>query len=423
MFLLVSSGDFFGTYGGGQVYVRNLTDEYIRQGEEFAVISCSPAFPLHPERQDYKGVSVYQIHPRGNIKSLLGELNPDIVHINGEKSLFARLCKELGIPSIVTAHHGGILCPEGAMLNTQDEICHIKANYNDCLHCYLRNIPTGLFWYPLLRHYIQNHYCKIGTWLRKRRFIPFLSPIGEAGLSVTEKLKAWQQLTEDTDMFVAPSNAMAEALIRNGLPKSKITVVPHGIPRPQEAVQHAVPYPSIHFYYAGRISYVKGIHILLEAFHRATCHWQTDSPNSQTPTLHLIGGADTKSERRYQKYLQRKYHKDCNIIWHGKIPADQVFNETKEYAVMLHSAIFLESFGLNIAEALSQGHWVIATRCGGAEMQIQEGVNGTLVLPNDIFAFQTAIENYLQHPQMSSSTSVVSITTHVHTLLNLYHSL
>lgn len=421
MFLLVSSGDFFGTYGGGQVYVRNLADEYIRQGERFAIISCSIAFTRQPEKRNYKGIAVFQVHPQGAITPLLKALHPNVVHINGEKPLFARLCKELGIRSIVTAHHGGILCPQGAMLNTRDEICHVKANYTDCLHCYLRNIPTGLFWYPLLKHYEQNHYCRIGARLRKRKFVPFLSPIGEAGLSVTEKLNAWQQLREEADTFIAPSYAMAEALTRNGLPKAKVVVIPHGIPLPQEKANNSVPIHPIQFYYAGRISRVKGIHVLLEAFHRASCHWRALSFDNQLPNLHLIGGTSTKSERLYMRHLQRKYHKDDNIVWHGKFPANQVFNKTRRYDVMLHPAIFLEAFGMNIAEALSLGHWVIATRCGGAEMQIQEGSNGSLVTPNDIVAFQTAIEDYLQHPKQPVSVSVTSITTHAHTLTNLYY--
>lgn len=422
MFLLVASGDFFGTYGGGQVYVRNLADEYIRQGVGFAIISCCPSFPLTAEKRYYKGISVYQISTRGDIKSLLKELNPSIVHINGEKPLLARTCKELCIKSIVTAHHGGILCPEGAMLNTRDEICRIEANYHDCLHCYLRNIPTGLCWYPLLRHYSQRHYCKIGTRLRKRKFVPVLSPIGEAGLSVTEKLRAWLQLYHNADMFIAPSDAMAEALIRNGLPNKKIVVIPHGIPLPDRATL-----PQDHevtsFYYAGRISYVKGIHILLEAFRRAAMHLRTEYKSTKTPTLHLIGGAGTKSERRYFMRLKHKYHKDSNILWHSKVPADQVFSVTEKYGAMLHPAIFLESFGLNIAEALSQGHWVIATRCGGAEMQLQDGINGTLVPPNDVSALQRAIEDYILRPQKPSHTHIVSISAHARTLLNLYNTI
>ena len=37
--LEVASGDFFSTYGGGQVYVKNIVDEMVRQGRDVAVVS------------------------------------------------------------------------------------------------------------------------------------------------------------------------------------------------------------------------------------------------------------------------------------------------------------------------------------------------------------------------------------------------
>ena len=37
--LQIASGDFFSTYGGGQVYVKNIVDEMIRQQYSVQVIS------------------------------------------------------------------------------------------------------------------------------------------------------------------------------------------------------------------------------------------------------------------------------------------------------------------------------------------------------------------------------------------------
>ena len=35
--LQIASGDFFSTYGGGQVYVKNIVDEMIRQNLDLTV--------------------------------------------------------------------------------------------------------------------------------------------------------------------------------------------------------------------------------------------------------------------------------------------------------------------------------------------------------------------------------------------------
>ncbi len=434
---IVASGDFFSDYGGGQVYVRNLVDELIRRrlacentGNtdncntiEVSVISFVKN--TNPVVKDYKGIKVYQVCDEDTCSNALQQIRPDIVHANGEKLTAARLCKKFGIPCVVTAHHGGLVCPAGTLLNTDDEICHIPADYSHCLKCYLRNTPTGLFWYPLLKQYSQERYCKIGQRLERLPNIPFLSPIGRTGLIVSRKLVEWKELSETATYFIAPSDAMAEALRRNGCPESKITVIPHGIPDKNITIKnqssregntsHISHLTShiINFYYVGRINYVKGIHILLKAFS------SIENPNIE---LHLIGGAGNKAEQRYMRQLQKEYYKDSRIVWHGKVSYNQMEELTKEFDCLVHPAIYLEVFGLNIAEALQAGKYVIATRCGGAEMQIVEGSNGWLVKPNDVKELRTAMQRYCsEKPQPSNSKcKPIGIADHVESLMSLY---
>lgn len=424
---IVSSGDFFSDYGGGQVYVRNLVDELVRRRGtcentgntdncntiETSVISFAKG--TNPVTKDYNGIKVYQVINETTFRDALQQIRPDLVHANGEKLMTARLCKELGIPCVVTAHHGGLVCPAGTLLNTDDEICRIPADYSHCLKCYLRNTPTGLFWYPLLKRYSQGRYNKIGQRLERLPNIPFLSPIGRTGLIVSRKLAEWEELSETATHFIAPSDAMAEALRRNGCPESKITVIPHGIPIVQSTASSpfsVLRSPIVNFYYVGRINYVKGIHILLKAFS------SIKNPNIK---LHLIGGAGTKAEQRYMNRLKRKYHKDGRIIWHGKVPYDQIQNLTKNFNCLVHPAIYLEVFGLNISEAIAQHKYVIATRCGGSEMQIHNENEGMLVKPNNTEEFKKAIYHFLNNPVLSDA-SIISVQQHVSNLIVLYNN-
>ena len=226
---IVASGDFFSDYGGGQVYVRNIVDELAHHSEiSTSIISFNRS--TKPSVLDYKGLSVYQINNESALRDTLKQLKPDVVHANGEKLITSRVCKQLNIPCVVTAHHGGIVCPAGTLLNTNDEICQVPADYSHCLKCYLRHTPTGLLWYPLLKRISQKRYLKFGNRLKRLPFIPFISPIGETAMIVSQKLKDWQELCENVTHFIAPSNAMAEALRRNGCPQDKISVIPHGIP-------------------------------------------------------------------------------------------------------------------------------------------------------------------------------------------------
>lgn len=84
----------------------------------------------------------------------------------------------------------------------------------------------------------------------------------------------------------------------------------------------------------------------------------------------------------------------------------------------------MEIFGLNIAEALALGKPVLATRCGGAEMQIKEGVNGWLVPPNDPMALAEKINAIIKNPgvieNMSRNCEATSVEKHCDCLLEIY---
>lgn len=72
------------------------------------------------------------------------------------------------------------------------------------------------------------------------------------------------------------------------------------------------------------------------------------------------------------------------------------------------------------------GKPVLATRCGGAEMQIEEGVNGWLVPTNDVAAMREKMEDIIAHkeriPGMAAQCrqSVVTLQEHCEELNKIY---
>lgn len=415
--LQIASGDFFSTYGGGQVYVKNLVDEMIRQSTaKVSVLSFTGAEGIH--EKGYHGSTIYETGELTdiNLSNLLKQIAPDVIHAHSHKAQICRVGKLLNIPVIVTAHHGGIVCPAGALMNCKDGICQVPLSHRNCLKCVLRNIRTGLCWYPLMKHLPESSYISIGKMLYHLPFIYFVTPIGQAALSIKSKQEEWQAIINDCSLMIAPSEAIKEAMLRNGLPQDKVTVLPHGIPLPHEVP----PFPStkdgIRFFYVGRICYVKGIHVMLEAFHQLS---------DTKAELHLIGGSGNKEELRYEKKLRQKYQDDKRIIWHGKMPPSQVSQLIKGFHISLAPSICLESFGLNIAESLSMGKPVLATRCGGAEMQIKDGVNGWLIPSNDANAMARKMEeiinmNYNALASISQKCHTQSIHQHTNALIHLY---
>ena len=95
---------------------------------------------------------------------------------------------------------------------------------------------------------------------------------------------------------------------------------------------------------------------------------------------------------------------------------------TEAFHCLVHPAIYLEVFGLNIAEALQAGKYVIASRCGGAEMQIRNNSDGILVEPNDVKALTHAMEHFASQPK-SSTSNVINIHQHIDNLIDLYKTI
>lgn len=406
--LQIASGDYTSTYGGGQVYVRRLV-RTLQHVHDVDVYVVSSSYGKEVDEVCVEGVQVYLVPDdefKDALKRVLEKLKPDVVHAHGKKLQTTEVCKNMGIPCVVTAHHGGILCPAGSLLNHRGKICACTASHKHCLGCVLHNIRWGKWAAPLMKLLPQSLYVKLGSFLSRLPFMLFVSPVGKAACQIQNKLKEWTSICSNCDMMIAPSQAMADAMQRNGLDVNKITVLPHGVEIPDLAVDFpAVTEIKIKFYYVGRINYVKGVHVLVNAF------MQVAAENIE---LHIIGGTGNKNELCYMNQLQSKSSSDNRIIWHGKIPENEVSKQTLHYHILINPSICLETFGLNIAEALSAGKWVLSTRCGGAEMQIKEGENGWLVEPNSVNELKNAIVSIVQNPPTDSpaTSGIVSMDQH-----------
>ena len=415
--LQIASGDFFSTYGGGQVYVKNIVDEMIRQGLNVVVLSFVGKEICVTER-DYKGVPLWEIGTQAtsaDIESLISAISPNIIHAHSQKALLASIGERSHIPVIVTAHHGGILCPAGTLMNADEQICQTTISHEHCLKCCLANIRTGRSWYPMMRLLPKDGYVQLGKKLQKLPFIPFVTPIGGTALSIQNKIEEWQTICDKATTIIAPSHAIVDAMCRNGLSPNKVTIVSHGIPKIISPIGQTKQSDKVRFFYVGRICRIKGLHVLLEAFNGIA--------NQDRAELHIIGGAGNKGEQRYMEQLQRRYTAS-NIVWHGKVAPDNVFNTIKDFDVMVHPTICMEIFGLNIAEALAMNKPVLATRCGGAEMQIVDCVNGWLVNSNDLGALRIKMDEIVTHGIKMDTESlregVVGIGEHVKDLLKIY---
>jgi len=434
--LLIIPGPMSSQYGGGQVYVRNLAAGLVER--QVAPVVCSLCFDEVAEgrvdRRDADDMRIYELRVprrwadcsvqpvwsqarlREMFAAVVREVGPTVAHAHGWKPLAASVCREMGVPCVVTAHHGGIVCPAGALLDNRDRICELATSLEYCPRCCLQGLPGGHLLSRVPMYGSARSWIYVGEYVRRRRFLPFVTPICTSALQVQNKLHDIEVLRNCVDRHIAPSHAIADALVRNGIPRSKVMVLPHGIPfPPRSPLSGDLEGRPLRFIYVGRINRVKGLHVMLEAF--------AGLPSDRSE-LHIVGAAATRPERRYERSLRTRYA-SANMTWHGKKEHDQVLELIRHCDVMVHPAIYLEVYGLTIAEALAVGRPVIATKCGGAEMQIRDGFNGLLVPPNDAVALRQAVESVINNPNrihnMAGNTDgVVSIEEHVARLIEVY---
>lgn len=439
MICLIASGDYFSSYGGGQVYVRNLVNGLREQHYACCVVSIartSAADRTQIINRDDNGVAVWQLSvPLASadpkqpadlqaplleaLGELLLQLKPCVVHAHGAKVAAASVCRQIGIPCIITAHHGGLVCPNGTLLHCAGQICKHPISRQDCLPCTLHTLPGGSIWGPIVRVLPESVGLTVARSLQRIPNIPFTSPSFLAHAAIVRKQAEIEVLKAKADVLVAPSAAMAEALQRNGIPSRKIRLIPHGIPLPQrKPVAPGLGQRPLRLLFVGRICAVKGVHVLLEALEgMAPEHFE----------LHIVGGAVTRPEQLYLGGLQKRFSAG-NIHWHGKCSPEQVEQWLGYCDVMVHPAIYMEVFGLTIAEAMAMGRPVVASRCGGAEMQIEQGRNGWLVPANDVAALRQQLNALISQPAEVVATaerlgSVRDLAQHVADLVGLYREL
>ena len=342
---------------------------------------------------------------------------PDIIHSNMVEVIDVEAAKKCNIPIVLTIHIGGFICPRSGgngFLKFDDSICDTRIGEH-CFRCCAQDFPL-----PVLARFL---YWSIPTRLRewayyklRNKQIFYLTQFLIKSHEIVQRQKAIETYKYAT--IIAANQRLKEILALNGL-KDNVVLLPHGVelrPRiPLSEVKDVVK-----FYYLGRIDYGKGLHNLLKAF---------DGIDNSLYELHIIGGCGSISgvsrrDKRYEEYLKHAA-KDKNVIFHGRIPNTEIGLIIKDMHVMIHPTICMEVYGISIAESLSIGRPILATRCGGAEMQIKEGVNGWLVKPNAAIALKNKIKKIIMEKKeielMSENCKLPHpISEYCRHLLNIY---
>jgi len=135
--------------------------------------------------------------------------------------------------------------------------------------------------------------------------------------------------------------------------------------------------------FVGRVTYVKGVHLLLKAFSKLVPKYRDLKLVIAGPLADHFGGAKPSPyARTLMKYAEKKLPRNSYVF------TDSVDRQTlrKLYSIAYVCVLpsYAEAFGMVLLEAMSSGCPVIGSEVGGIVNVIENGANGFTFRKGDV---------------------------------------
>jgi glycogen(starch) synthase len=200
------------------------------------------------------------------------------------------------------------------------------------------------------------------------------------------------------DMVIVLTRAAADRLLREGVPESRIRVIPPGYNPDLFTAVTSDPFPRLprpRVAYVGRIARQKDVGTLVEAFGRV---------REQACLLIVGDGPERRAAECQARPLARRVH-FAGFLPHARIPA------VLRHSDLLVLATRYEEPPSVLVEGMAAGLPVVASRVGGIPALVDHDVNGLLVPPGDAAALAAAITRVLTEPGTAARLSAAARRT------------
>jgi len=365
--------------GGAEVCVERIAHQLQSNGHSVVIITQRPFRGLRsllPTQQSQSGYRIYSFYPLNIfsiyhahkksyllkgvwriidlvniipaffIRKIIDAEKPDIINnhiIHGFSPLaLLPLIKRSGIPLVQTIHSYGFICPKCDLLRSNNILCTK-----------------------------QPFTCRIFKNL-SRFFI-----------------------TAAPDFLIFPSRFCQELYASYGFFRRCKTAI---IPSPIEtfpANPHCTSKDVFSILYAGRLTKIKGVHVLLAAFKTLPY------PHAQ---LRIAG------EGSYEHTLRTLAQGDPRITFLGKKTQAELRTLYATSDLLAVPSIYYEILGNVILESMSCGTPVVASTIGGIPEIVQDHVTGLLIKPHSSMELQTALTWCIEHPRELAAMGKTAFT-------------
>ena len=342
--------------GGTERFVLNVAKEQQKRGNKVTIITLGKR-PLsqysqvnggiHYEAFDFEGIPVIQIRyrraPRGLYydiindsepqitafaKTFLYENNIDIVHAAYPQpfAAFLQVCKQQNIPFVLTLTDFNMICHYSTLVSKSGQFCGGSDKGRNCRACGTHGVSD-----------CEQRYVKAGNLLMR------------------------------ADYITVPSEFVAR-VFANEFDMLPIHVVPHGISSSFKNTKKRQK--TRKFVYAGTLSDLKGVHLLIGAFKKV---------DYSDISLDIYG----MGELSYTERLKSLARSDSRITFHGNIPANQMPEIYQGADCIVVSSIWFETYNFVLREALACGCLAIVSNMGAMPEAIDVEKNGFIFKAGD----------------------------------------
>ncbi|MBR0572230.1 glycosyltransferase [Microvirga sp. STS03] len=327
-------------------------------------------------------------------EELLVQEQPNIVHFhelagsNGVTVHHVERAKALGFKVVTTLHLARYTCKTGNLLYENKSLCDGVIDIEKCTRCnfvvkglsnFRINALLPLSW---IAYKLNINLTKSDSSLSTAIGFPFL----------IDKIKTdLQRLYNSSDKVVTLTSWYKTVLQSNRVPRDKIVHIPQALPFLEEIITSTTSVEArlpIRLMYIGRISPIKGVHLLLEAVKGLPC---------DKIILHIygqeMGDAYSASCREQSVGLP-------NVKWMGKIDPNSVVKTMQKYQAVCIPSVCSEMSPLVIQEAFAAAVPVIASDVHGNSEQITHNKNGLLFKFNNSDALKYELQCIIENPEL-----------------------
>lgn len=340
--------------GGSETYYFELGKLLKEHGHEVAYFSMENKNNIKTKDKEYfvketdmnsknitKALSViYSKENKKVMEKALDEFKPDIVHVNNfQRQLTASVidaAKERNIPVVFTAHDVQAICPAILMMDSDRNICE------ECM--------SGKYINCIKKKCIKNSTLK--------------SVLGAVEGKYYRTSKVY---TKKIDYVLPPSKFYMDKLIKDGIPKNKISYIHNFIDVESFNIKTDDKGYALYF---GRFSREKGIINLISAFTKL-----------EKGVLYIAGDGPERDE--VKKVIENnKLEKRVKLL--GFLNKKEMKEVIRNCKFVVVPSIWYENCPYSIIETLCIGKPVIGADIGGIPELVKDNENGFTYKYDDI---------------------------------------